>query len=158
LAEIRFYHLRTATLERALPRLLEKVLALGERAVVVAGAERLAALDAALWTYDDRAFLPHASSSEAPPPGIAREDYARHQPVWLTEQIESPNGAGVLVLSGDGDATPDLANWRMAIHFIDGADDQAVDGARARWREYKAAGHDLTYWTQGQDGGWTKTA
>lgn len=158
MAEIRFYHLRTTTLERALPRLLEKVLALGERAVVVAGAERLAALDAALWTYDDRAFLPHAASGDVPPSGMARADYARHQPVWLAERIENPNGANVLVLGDGGDATPDLTGWRMAIQFIDGGDQNAVEAARANWRDYKAAGHALTYWTQDESGGWTKTA
>jgi DNA polymerase-3 subunit chi len=59
MTEIRFYHLTTTTLERALPVLLEKVLARGDRAVVIAGSdERVAALDTALWTYDDRSFLP----------------------------------------------------------------------------------------------------
>jgi DNA polymerase-3 subunit chi len=48
LAQVRFYHLRTATLERALPKLLEKVLGLGERAVIVAAPERLESLDTAL--------------------------------------------------------------------------------------------------------------
>lgn len=158
MAEIRFYHLRTTTLERALPRLLEKVLALGARAVVVADAERLAALDAAMWTYDDRAFLPHAISSEVPPTGMDRADYARHQPVWLAERIENPNGASVLVLGDAGSETPDLNNWHMAIQFIDGGDQGAVENARAKWRDYKATGHSLTYWTQDENGGWTKTA
>jgi DNA polymerase-3 subunit chi len=156
--EVRFYHLRASTLERTLPKLLEKVLARGERAVVVAGAERLAALDAAMWTYDDRAFLPHGRSGDAPPAGIAGADYASQQPIWLSERIENPNDARVLVLGEPADEGADLAAWPVAVQFIDGADEAAIEAARARWREYKAAGCELSYWTQGEDGGWSRSA
>ncbi|MBL8835845.1 MAG: DNA polymerase III subunit chi [Alphaproteobacteria bacterium] len=148
MAQVRFYHLRTATLERTLPKLLEKVLGLGERAVVVAPAERIDSLDAALWTYDDRGFLPHGSAKDGQP---------AHQPIWLTDHVENPNGAGALVVT-EGRAPIDLSAWKMAIDFIDGGDDAAVQAARGRWRAYQQAGHELTYWTQGPEGGWTKTA
>lgn len=148
MTQVRFYHLRTATLERALPKLLEKVLGLGERAVIVAAPERLDSLDAALWTYDDRGFLPH---------GSAREGHAEHQPIWLTDRIERPNRAAVLVLTEAGEPV-DLADWKMAIDFIDGGNESAVAAARTRWRAWQQAGHELTYWTQGADGAWTKTA
>lgn len=158
MSEIRFYHLRTSALERALPKLLEKVLARGDRVVVVAGAERLAALDAALWTYEDRAFLPHGRDTDVPPAGMSGEDYARAQPIWLAERIENPNGARMLVLGEGVSEAPDLADWPGAIEFIDGGDGAAVEAARGRWRAYKDAGHDLAYWTQGDDGGWTRSA
>lgn len=148
MAQVRFYHLRTATVERALPRLMEKVLQLGERAVVVAAPERLDSLDAALWTYDERGFLPHGSS---------RDGHPEHQPIWLTDRVERPNGGAVLVLTEGGEPV-DLADWKMAIDFIDGGDEAAVAAARARWRAWQKAGHELTYWTQGADGGWTKSA
>jgi DNA polymerase III subunit chi len=147
-AQVRFYHLRTATLERALPKLLEKVLGLGERAVIVAAPERLESLDAALWTYDDRGFLPH---------GSARDGEAEHQPIWLTDHIERPNGAAVLVLT-EASEPVDLAAWKMAIDFIDGGNEAAVAAARTRWRAWQQAGHGLTYWTQGAEGGWSKSA
>src|SRR5262245_622117 len=131
MAQVRFYHLRTATLERALPKLLEKVLGLGERAVIVATAERMDSLDAALWTYDDRGFLPH---------GSAREGHPEHQPIWLTDHVERPNGAQVLVLTEAGEPV-DLASWKMAIDFIDGGNENAVAAARTRWRAWQQAGH-----------------
>jgi DNA polymerase-3 subunit chi len=140
--------LRTATLERALPRLLEKVLGLGERAVIVTTPERLESLDTALWTYDDRGFLPH---------GSARDGQAEHQPIWLTDHIERPNGAAVLVLTEAGEPV-DLAAWKMAIDLFDGGNEAAVAAARTRWRAWQQAGHELTYWTQGADGGWSKSA
>jgi DNA polymerase-3 subunit chi len=147
MTEIRFYHLRTMTLERALPQILEKVLARGDRVVVMAGStERVEALNAALWTYNDRSFLPHGSS---------RDGFAEDQPIWLTTTEENPNGASMLVLA-DGTTTNDVAAWGSAIEIFDGGDDGAVGAARERWKAYKAAGHTLTYWKQSDDGRWEK--
>jgi DNA polymerase-3 subunit chi len=147
LTEIRFYHLRTMTLERALPQILEKVLARGERVVVMAGSsERVEALNAALWTYNDRSFLPHGSS---------RDGFAEDQPIWLTTAEENPNGAEMLVLA-DGTTTDDVGAWGSAIEIFDGGDESAVSAARERWKAYKAAGHSLTYWKQSDDGRWEK--
>src|SRR4051812_13073975 len=148
MTEIRFYHLRTTALERALPQLLEKILGRGDRAVVVAGSpERMAALDDALWTYDDRAFLPH---------GTARDGFAAEQPVWLTTSPENPNGAKVLVLT-DG-AVAEVGDWTMVLEMFDGNSDDAVTVARERWKQHKAAGHELTYWKQSDEGKWEKAA
>ena len=147
MTEIRFYHLRTTALERALPQLLEKILARGTRAVVMAGSpERVAALDDALWTYDDRSFLPH---------GSARDGFAEEQPVWLTMQPENPNGAQVLVLT-DG-AVAEIGAWPMVLEIFDGNSDAAVATARERWKAHKAAGHELAYWKQDDQGKWEKS-
>jgi DNA polymerase-3 subunit chi len=147
MTEIRFYHLRTTTLERALPQILEKVLSLGERVVVMAGSpERVEALNAVLWTYNDRAFLPHGSS---------RDGFAEDQPIWLTVAEENPNGASMLVLA-DGTTANDVASWKSAIEIFDGGDEAAVAAARERWKAYKTAGHALTYWKQSDEGRWEK--
>ncbi|MBM3539804.1 MAG: DNA polymerase III subunit chi [Alphaproteobacteria bacterium] len=146
MTEIRFYHLTTTTLDRALPVLLEKVLARGDRAVVMAGSdERVSALDTALWTYDDRSFLPH---------GTARDGHAEDQPVWLTANNENPNGAKVLLLT-DG-AAADPQGWSLVLEIFDGNSEDTVTAARARWKAHKEAGHELTYWKQDPQGRWEK--
>src|SRR5690242_19550619 len=54
MTEVGFYHLRSTSSERALPRLLERALADGHRIVVMAGSpERVQHLDDLLWTYSD---------------------------------------------------------------------------------------------------------
>jgi len=147
--EIRFYHLQTTPLDRALPQLLEKILARGDRAVVMASSpERVAALDDALWTYNDRSFLPH---------GTARDGFAEEQPVWLTTEAENPNNAKVLVLV-DGAVADVNAGWSMVLEIFDGNAEEAVARARERWKVHKAAGHDLTYWKQDDQGKWEKSA
>jgi len=71
--EVNFYHLTKSSLEQALPRLLERTLQAGERAIVLLGSpERVDALNTHLWTYDPNGFLPH---------GSAREGEAERQPV-----------------------------------------------------------------------------
>lgn len=130
--------------------LLEKILARGDRAVVVTGSEaRMAALDTALWTYDDRSFLPH---------GAAGDKFAADQPVWLTHTLENPsqapNQAKVLVLT-DG-AAVEIGDWSMVLEIFDGGSDDAVAAARTRWKAHKDAGHALTYWKQSDQGKWEK--
>lgn len=147
MTEIGFYHLTRSPLTMALPRLLERVLAAGKRAVVRAGSpERVDFLNTALWTYDPASFLPH---------GTAREGEAAEQPIWLTAGDDNPNRAEVLILTDGADAG-DLASYERCLEMFDGNDAMAVEAARGRWRAYKEAGHALTYWQQTERGGWEK--
>jgi DNA polymerase-3 subunit chi len=146
MTEVGFYHLQTTPLERALPRLLERAFADGHRVVVLAGsAERVAQLDGVLWTYNEASFLPH---------GSARDGNAARQPIFLTERDENPNGATMLVLL-DGAQSAGLAGFARCCDMFDGNDASAVEAARRRWSEAKAAGHTLTYWQQTASG-WEK--
>lgn len=132
-----------------LPRLLERTLATGKRAVVLLGsAERVEALNAHLWTYDPGSFLAH---------GAARDGNAERQPVWLTHVEENPNGAQFLFVA-DGARTSRPDDWERVSEIFDGRDDAVVADARERWRDYKTGGHTLEYWQQGERGGWEKKA
>lgn len=149
MTDVGFYHLQRSPLEQALPKLLEKVLGAGLRAVLKAGSEdRVEALNSLLWTYDQRGFLPH---------GSRKDGHAEQQPVWLTELEENPNGATVLILT-DGASSEAVADYERCLDMFDGNDPEAVQAARARWRAYKAAGHAVTYWQQTERGGWENKA
>jgi DNA polymerase-3 subunit chi len=147
--EVSFYHLERTALEAALPRILDKALAAGLRTVVVAGSdERVAALNSALWTYDPNSFLPHGSAEDGP---------AANQPIYLTTEEENPNGASVLAIV-DGVEIQDITSFTRVLDLFDGHDADAVQAARTRWKTLSDAGHDLTYWQQTEQGGWTKKA
>lgn len=125
--------------------MLEKVLAGGQRAVVLAGSEeRAEALNAALWIYDDRSFLPH---------GSAKEGFGPDQPIWLALREENPNGATMLV-TVDGAAPSDAKAWPSICAFFDGRDEAMVAVARERWKRWKADGHTLKYFKQTDRGSW----
>jgi len=145
--EVSFYHLLHTPLDRALPKLIQKVLESGARAVIRTGsAERAEALSSVLWTFDQNSFLPH---------GTARDGNADRQPVWITPDDENPNGADILVLT-DGATAGEITAWRRCLEMFDGRDDAAVAEARRRWSDYQAADHVLTYWQQTERGGWEK--
>jgi len=147
MTEVSFYHLSREPLAAALPRLLERVLAAGHRAVVLAGStERVEVLDGALWVYDAASFLPH---------GTARTGHSEHQPVYLTTDEVNPNGADVLVLV-DGGEPRFLADFARCLDMFDGASEDVVAAARERWKRLKDAGHELTYWQQNPGGGWSR--
>jgi DNA polymerase III subunit chi len=147
MAEINFYHLTRSPLEQVLPELLEKTLARGWRAVVLAGSpERVEALNQQLWVYKPDSFLPH---------GSAKDGNAAEQPVWLTVEDERPNEADVLFLT-DGATSERFADYQRVCALFSGADEAAVADARARWKIYQAAGHTLSYWQQNDAAGWEK--
>lgn len=148
MADIRFYHLTRKTLEQVLPELLEKTLARGLRAVVIAGSpERAESLAQHLWTYKPDSFLPH---------GSAKDGNAAEHPIWLTDQDENPNGATVLFLV-DGATSERVAACDIVCEIFNGHDEEAVGAARARWKTYKDAGHSLSYWQQDEKS-WHKEA
>ena len=148
MTDVNFYHLQRSSLEQTLPKLLEKVLQAGKRAVVMARSEeRVEALNVLLWTYDPNSFLAHGSKTDGNP---------AEQPVWLTTEDENPNGASVLLLT-DGAASARLGDYERCLEIFDGRDTERVAEARERWTGYKSAGHAVTYWQQGERG-WEKKA
>ena len=146
MTEIGFYHLTRTGPDQALPPLLGRTLAAGKRALVLCGAaERVLALDAALWACTDPDWLPHGTAADGDPD---------LQPVWLTTVDEAANGASFLFVI-DGAETTRLGEFERVFDLFDGNDDAAVRAARERWKAAKTAGHTLTYWRQGARG-WEK--
>jgi DNA polymerase-3 subunit chi len=147
-ADIGFYHLTRTGPDKALPQLLGRTLAAKQRAVVLcADAERVTALDAALWQSAEPDWLPHGTSADGD---------ADLQPIWLTTDDAAPNGARFLFLL-DGARSERLGEFDRVFDLFDGKDEAAVQAARERWRAAKDAGHALTYWQQSAKG-WEKKA
>ena len=113
--------------------------------VLASSSERVEHLNQLLWTYDEASFLPH---------GSARDGNAERQPIFLTTDAGNPNNATMLVLV-DGAPGSGIENYQRVCDMFDGNDEAAVEQARQRWRDAKAAGHALTYWEQ-TPSGWVK--
>ncbi len=150
MSETAFYHLTRINLETALPKLLEKTLEAGKRAMVLASSEaRVEALAVALWTYDQDSWLPHGSKKDGD---------AADQPVWLTTEDaardDAPNGADFIFLT-DGAESKHAAGYERCFDIFDGRDEDALAAARERWRKLKDAGSSLAYWRQTAKG-WEK--
>ncbi|MGB0750143.1 MAG: DNA polymerase III subunit chi [Magnetospiraceae bacterium] len=149
MTEVAFYHLTQRPLEWALPKLLEKTLEAGARALVVTGSTaRMEMLDTALWSYDPASWLPHGRDGDPSPAA---------QPIWLTVGRENLNDASYLFLT-DGVEMVDLDRFDRCFDLFDGRDDAAVAAARNRWRLQKEAGREISYFQQTNTGGWQRKA
>ena len=154
MTETLFYHLERRSLDDALPGLVEKSLERGWRALIKAeSADRAAAIDGQLWTYNDQSFLPHAQNGDGA---------AARQPALITVEDDNANDANVLFLVGG--AVPPAWDGALAQSFtrivllFDGRDTDALSAARAAWKDAKAAGHDVTYWKEQPSGKFEKQA
>jgi len=147
MTEISFYHLERVSLELALPALLEKTMAIGKKALVMAGSvQRVEALNDHLWSYHPDSWLPHGSRVDGNPD---------RQPIWLSTSDENLNNADFLFLT-DGAHTETFNEFERCFEIFDGNSPAVVANARERYRAYKGAGHTLSYFQQVSDGRWQK--
>ena len=138
-----FYHLTATPLERVLPAICEKVLAGGERLLVVAEEPLLVSLDRLLWTWSAESFLPHGRSDGAAPEA---------QPVLLSTEMSAANGAANVALA-DGRWRKEALGFARSFYFFDAS---RLDEARAAWRSLKSeAAAEPRYWKQ-VDGRWVQ--
>jgi DNA polymerase-3 subunit chi len=145
--EVSFYHLTSLPLERALPRLVEKIYAAGSKVVMFFEYdEQLKRIDEVLWTYGQMDFLPH---------GTYLEQYPDQQPVYLTLAPENPNKADILIRIGNKEY-PDTQSFKRIVDIFEAKDPLSLQNARDRYKKFKDQGHDLTYWKQDDKGQWEK--
>lgn len=137
MSDVGFYHLTHSTPAQALPQLLARTLAAGQRALVVG--KDVAALDtlsAALW--EQPTWLPHGGAVDGDPD---------LQPIWLSTKPEALNGARYLFLL-DGGEIEGMACFERVFDLFDGSSEASVTAARQRWKAARDAGHAITYWLQ----------
>ena len=149
MTEVWFFHLDKQPLEHVLPRIVASSITRGWHMVIeTAMPERVVKISELLWASEDVAFLPH---------GFAGEPFPELQPVWLTASSENPNNAQVRVFL-DGAKPVDISGFDRAVLMFDGNDDQALEAARAEWKNQKSAGHIISYWKQDESGKWQNQA
>lgn len=143
MTEIGFYHLTRTGIDAALPQLLGRSLAAGQRALVLCRtAERVSEVDAMLWACAQPDWLPH---------GTSKDGDADLQPIWLDTEDGAPNGARFLFLV-DGAVSERLGSFDRVFDLFDGRDEAEVAAARGRWSAARSGGFSLTYWQQTERG------
>ncbi|MDF1726667.1 MAG: DNA polymerase III subunit chi [Sulfitobacter sp.] len=145
-----FYHLTRKPLADTLRTLLGRSLENGWR-VAVRGTDRagLEALDGALWLGEQAAFLPH---------GLTGGDHDADQPVLLGVEGEMANDPQCLMsVQGALVSAEEVGRYERVCVLFDGADENALQGARNQWRMLKEAGASAQYWSE-ESGRWEKKA
>lgn len=148
-SEVSFYHLTVLPVERALPKLLEKVYASGKKTLIrVETLDQAKELDQLLWTYSPNEFMPH---------GLALGGHCAEYPIVITDKDENPNQSEILVMIGT--AWNDLwQNFDRCLLMFDGHRPNELEFARQQWLAVKDKGVSQTYWKQTDQGTWQKAA
>ena len=144
--DIGFYHCTRAPAAEVAVRLSAKALEGGQRLLVIGPADRLAALDKALWTLLPDSFLPH---------GLAGGADDAEQPILLSETVTPANGARLL-LSLEAGVPGEMDGFDRVLNlFEDGS--PAHERARLDWKALGSRdGLTRSYWQQNERGGWEK--
>ncbi len=140
-----FYHLQKSSLEQILPKLCEKAYASGMPIkILLTTEERVEFINSLLWTYSEESFLPH---------GSRKDGFATEQPIFISTEEKNENNAELLILI-DGAQPPisTLNHYKRVLNIFDGNSDEALNKARAYWKEIKDLDGELHYWQQNNDG------
>lgn len=149
MVDINFYHVTALPLNKALPRLLEKVHKAGHSVLVLTeNQQQTQQINEDLWSYTTKYFLPH---------GTAEEPYPEEQPIFLSHEEDNRNNASILAYIGRAEPKA-IAGYNKCLYMFDGNDATMVQHARAQWKQLKEDGHQLVYWQQSKKGAWEEGA
>jgi DNA polymerase III subunit chi len=139
LAEVEFHTGVQSPVEFAC-RLLRKAQRSGARAWVTAPPHVLNELDRALWTFEERDFVPHARVTGA------AASVLRRTPLWLADAVGdvSQPGAPRMLINLGAAAPADVSALHRLIEIVSIDVDDAQRG-RERWRAYKAQGLNIVH-------------
>jgi DNA polymerase III subunit chi len=122
-------------------RLLRKAYRSGARVLLTAMPVLLGEIDRALWTFDERDFVPHL---RLPANSAA---IAGRTPIWLAERA-GVDGVPALLVNVGAEAPAEPGVFERLIEIV-GADPEQADRGRDRWRAYRAAGLAVTHHARG---------
>lgn len=145
MTEIRFYHLQKKSAESVVFDLAERALTRDHRIIIRVKDENDAQrLNDFLWTNKSDSFLPH---------GTAADGHADQQPVFITATNDNPNKADVVMLMPGAESTG-IDAFRLCCDILDGRDEEQIVAGRARYKDWRSQGHELSYWQQSDAGKW----
>lgn len=147
MTRVDFYRLTRDPAERVLPALATRILANGDRLLVVAAsAMQRQAIDEALWTLNPASFLPH---------GHAGSPDEEIEPILISGTLDpAPPNRATLIALADGEWREEALGFdRIFLLF----DNSRIDDARALWRVLAARDDvDNRFWKQDENGRWSE--
>ena len=142
--QVDFYQLAGTAPEQVIASIAEKLLAGGQRLLVVAADEVfLARLDRMLWDQGPTSFLPH---------GVSGGTDDVRQPILLSTSPDAPNLARNMLIA-DGAWRDSALSYDRAFFLFDSA---TLEGARLSWKLLAGReGVDRRYWAR-ETGKWVQ--
>ena len=147
MTEINFYKITRSSVEKLLPRLLEKIIQEGSMVnFLFKNQNRLEYIDDFLWTYSNESFIPHY---------VDDSNYINVHPILLSLSENINNNADVFVTI-EGYLPENIEKYKKIIDIIDGKDDQIIKDALVRVEHIKNKGYKVDCWRQ-EISGWEKS-
>jgi DNA polymerase-3 subunit chi len=148
MTDISLYHIQHSTIEKVLPKLLEKIVSANNRAILFCADESMMSeLDKYLWSFSTKIFIPHGSKNDG---------YQDKQPIYITDVEENPNGASILVTLAE--VSKDyLVRFSRMVYVFDNTKEN-LEYAKNIIKAYdNDTSHKLTCWQQDKTtGSWLK--
>ncbi|MDR2268545.1 MAG: DNA polymerase III subunit chi [Holosporaceae bacterium] len=150
LAEFVLYEVEVGGLQSVALGLLEKIYASGTRCVFYSPLdERIKVIDKALWTFSTNAFVPHGDRSVG---------FCEQQPIYMTNIVENPNGAKILMMMDSYDYRIwDADRQFERIILLWEQNDNAAGAINDLRQDLQKKLKNVVYWRQLQKK-WTKIA
>ena len=140
--EVSFYQLFKTPLEKAIPKLVEKIYQGGYRVLIVCDTqERMEMLNNVLWTFSPGAFIPHGYEGDP-----------KRQPIWLSTDLKNVNDANLIIITNGVSVAGN--DFEKCLDVFDGNDELSLKKARERYANYKNAGFKMAFWRQSEAGAW----
>ena len=102
-------------------------------------------LDKTLWTFSQKAFIPHAMDSDP---------MMEKQPIYISTKDSCPMKRSILMLIGV--YRLDIKEYDRVIVMVDGAEKSEIVKALNMLEEVKNLGHEVEYYCQNAKGAWEK--
>ncbi len=143
-----FYHLTRSGPDGIVPVLADKLVANGDRLLIVADDTLiLEGLDNLLWTAKPESFLPHALAG-----GEGNDDAG--EPVLLATDPTNPANGARAILIADGQWRDEALAYDRTFYLFDAA---TIDAARTAWKALgQKDGLERHYWKQDERGRWSE--
>lgn len=148
MTEINFYVSSSSSstaIYKLLPSLLERMLEQKHKVLIACNDQaEVKRLDKFLWEHNAEKFIPH---------GTAEQEHSKDQPILITDKNENLNLSDMLICLS-GKTVKDFSSYLKVFDIFEGSEQQKDQG-RQRWKDYKAKGYALSYFTS-EEGKWTK--
>jgi len=100
-------------------------------------------LNKSLWTFSQKAFVPHGSDEDPDP--------TKH-PIYISTSNECPINASCLMLIGNSKTI--FGDFERILVMVDGTSENDVESAQSTLDSLKNLGHKIEYYKQNSSGGW----
>lgn len=142
MTELSFYHLNNMPIEKALTKLLEKIIISDQKVLLLLkDQEEVKKYDDLLWS-NNRSFIAHGSEED---------EYSDIQPIYLTYQSKNVNNASILIILNTLGHNFNLPDFKKIINIFNGSDELELQKANTYWQS-QDSNIKLIYWWQDKNG------